>query len=576
MKSIRMKLYATLAIIAVLIIGNSIYGLSGAKSIQESAEIISENYLQSILTISELSDNYKESSFLLVAQTVVDDQEEIKAMHQEIEEAEKNIENAIIDMQKSLDEGEETDALNDFKGMYEEFKQLDKRVEALLEKNTEESKKEISHIVSKEIRAIDEKIDDALSRMADTNIVGSELAVKEEKAAYSSARVSLIGIAIVGIVVIVGLLWVMQNLVINPLRKTSSQINSIIAEIQRNEGDLTQRLEVINNDEVGDLANAINMFIGTLQSILKQISGYSVNLDVAVQNVTEGIEEANENTTNIAATMEELSASMEEVAATVTGLTGNAAEVGNDAEKMQQATQEMSQIISAMKDQAIALAQKANGQKAESEEMIHEINQTLQEAINESKKVNRINELTDEILSISNQTNLLALNASIEAARAGEAGKGFAVVAEEIRVLADSSRSTANNIQEISTLVNDSVVALAEGASTILEYVNTSVIKDYDSFVEAGDSYSETASQVDGTMKEVSEKIYGLQQTISRMTESFEAIASSVEESATGISNVANNSGELVESMVRISEQTDANAKIAEQLSNEANNFKKL
>lgn len=79
--------------------------------------------------------------------------------------------------------------------------------------------------------------------------------------------------------------------------------------------------------------------------------------------------------------------------------------------------------------------------------MVIEMTELLQASMENSKKVTRINDLSNDILEISSQTNLLALNASIEAARAGEAGKGFAVVAEEIRILADNSRETANSIQ---------------------------------------------------------------------------------------------------------------------------------
>ena len=106
---------------------------------------------------------------------------------------------------------------------------------------------------------------------------------------------------------------------------------------------------------------------------------------------------------------------------------------------------------------ADSLAKSADENKRTTDEMVGNIVGTLKKAIEDSKSVERVNELTGEILNISSQTNLLALNASIEAARAGEAGKGFAVVADEIRQLADSSRDTANNIQDRkSTRLNSS------------------------------------------------------------------------------------------------------------------------
>ena len=99
--------------------------------------------------------------------------------------------------------------------------------------------------------------------------------------------------------------------------------------------------------------------------------------------------------------------------------------------------------------------------------MAEKISEVVKNALVNCKSVNEIESLTSEILEISEQTNLLALNASIEAARAGEAGKSFSVVAEEIRELADNSKNTANDIQEISKKVIDAVGNVA-GNSTEL------------------------------------------------------------------------------------------------------------
>ena len=183
---------------------------------------------------------------------------------------------------------------------------------------------------------------------------------------------------------------------------------------------------------------------------------------------------------------------------------------------------------------------------------------------------------THDILDIASQTNLLALNASIEAARAGEAGKGFAVVADEIRVLADSSRDTANNIQDISRIVNSAVEKLSDSAEQMLQFVNETVLTDYDSFVDIVKQYQSDAEEMNLIFQEFSEKTSEITNTMNNVNQGISNISVTVEESAKDITQVAQDTNTLVHALKQIKQETDKNQLISEGLEEQVSRFVKL
>ena len=207
---------------------------------------------------------------------------------------------------------------------------------------------------------------------------------------------------------------------------------------------------------------------------------------------------------------------------------------------------------------------------------VNEILAVLNQAIEDSNSVNQVNNLTDDILNIASQTNLLALNASIEAARAGEAGRGFAVVATEISQLAAASQEAANRIQQINTVVTNAVHNLADNANGLVQYMNDSILPEFESFVEAGSEYKNKASYIENVMNEFETKTDSLKNTMVEIQTSINTIAHAIEEGANGVSNAADSTQVLVGDMENISSRMDENFEIATDLKKETAIFTKL
>ena len=199
----------------------------------------------------------------------------------------------------------------------------------------------------------------------------------------------------------------------------TSQLNGIISKIKSNQGDLTERIKVKTQDEIGQLVKGINSFIDELQGILCTIRNESDNMEVLANNIGNSIQNSNDNAGSISATMEQLSASMEEVSASLDKISSSSNGVLDSAQSISDKAKDGANFVKEVKNRAEDVKSATVKSKDSTNKMISDIRGILEKAIENSRSVENINALTEKILSISSQTNLLALNASIEAARAG-------------------------------------------------------------------------------------------------------------------------------------------------------------
>lgn len=400
---------------------------------------------------------------------------------------------------------------------------------------------------------------------------------KEAKAELEQAKtlsnVTIAGSIVFTILIFVIVVLVSVHLIVTPVKKSSKELGDMVDEVNNAAADLTKRISVNQKDEIGSLVEGVNTFIEALQNVIAGIRDSSVHLNSAFAAVTDSVTSVNGNATDISAVMEELSATMEEVSATLANVNERVERAGQGMDRISEQSEHILHYASEMQDRATQLENTAVTNKDTTSTMIQEILSTLQQAIENSKSVAEVNALTDEILNISSQTNLLALNASIEAARAGEAGKGFAVVADEIRVLADSSRETAGNIQQINAKVVTAVEELVKNSENIVTYINENVLKDYDGFVDSGHKYRADADYINEVMTSFTDSVDHLRQTMNEVVENVNDVSSAVEQGAEGVANAAENTTQLVGEMETIMKEIDDSNQNISDLSTQTNRF---
>ena len=410
-----------------------------------------------------------------------------------------------------------------------------------------------------------------------TNVSENADVAKEQLAAvYRTAIAASTASIIISVAALLATLICVFRLVIIPLLKTQKELTDIIEDIDKREGDLTRRVSVHANQEVAAVGNGINVFMDKLQDIFKVIVNNSTRMESVVGEVRDSVVTSNGSVSDLSALTEELSATMEEMSANASLINTNTESVKQEVDQIAERTSEINAYTREMKEHADSMEASARENMESTGAKVNEILTVLNQAIEDSKSVNQVNSLTDDILNIASQTNLLALNASIEAARAGEAGRGFSVVATEISQLAAASQEAANRIQQINRVVTEAVGNLTEHSNGLVQYMNDSILPEFEAFVDAGSAYREKATHIETSMGDFTEKTEVLKKTMAEIADSINTIAHAIEEGVKGVSSAADSTQVLVGDMEDITRHMDENQHIAADLKRETEVFKKL
>lgn len=503
----RWKIALPILLLAVLLVTMGFLGMRGIDQVADSSTRLTNRFLPGIsLLLNADRDLYQAfvAERSMLGAGGVERQDALKAAHAE------NLQQAYDRVHKFADMQPGADAMQlvaQFDTGFARWKATSQQVLALAA-NDPQAAGTLSFTTSEEQFEMMRTAIDKLGEMDDqaANAEGLAAIKLGETLSWQQGLIIAIGL-LVCLVLVIGF----PILVTRPLHSLLNRIE----QIADGDGDLRVRLDVLSNDELGQLSSAFNRFLDKLQPLIKEVGRVTDEVESSAQSLA-GMAAANDRLiSGEHAAVDQVSTAATEMSTAVHEVARNAQNAADAARNAEVQSREGAQVVGATINSIRQLALEV--------ESASESIQTLeQEAAN-------IGAVLAVIRGIAEQTNLLALNAAIEAARAGEQGRGFAVVADEVRALAARTQESTKDIQlmieRLQVGVQNAVKATHSGSNKARESV-------------------EQAAGVDQALTDTSDSVQRINDMAAQIATACEEQSSVTEEIARNISDIRELSNE--------------------------------
>jgi methyl-accepting chemotaxis protein len=360
-----------------------------------------------------------------------------------------------------------------------------------------------------------------------------------------------------------GLMWLSRN-----LTESIGGVTATLRNIASSGGDLTRRIHIRSNDEMGDLAGAANQMLDGLQKMMKELRDSTAELAASAILLKQGADENARVSSEVSKAVEKVAAGSETQVAQSQEISATMQETLDGLNQVAATTTGVSDAAQSTVSRAAAgseLLQTTSGEIVQVEKAFRSLQEVVRGLNHKSEQVR---EVIGYISEVANQTNLLALNAAIEAARAGEHGRGFAVVAGEIRKLADQTQQSAVQIGDTIGTMSSDIGQVA----TMFEQSAGQVF----SAVSGMQNAEETFRDIVGKVGMLSANIVDVAASVEQMSAGSTSVVQSIQD----ISRITEETASFTEQVSAMTEEqlssTEEMARTAEKLSTMASRLKGL